>query len=66
MLSSGDTFLHPFEDNESDSETTQFFLMGEIERNEIEAEFEKLTYKIRDQIDLIDKRNVPTKKKLPD
>jgi len=37
LLSSGDTFLCSFEDNESDSETTEFSLMGERERNQIEA-----------------------------
>jgi len=39
LLSSGDTFLHPFEDDESDSETTEFSLMGEKERYQIEAEW---------------------------
>lgn len=31
LLSFGDTFLCSFEDNESDSETTKFALMGERE-----------------------------------
>ena len=42
LLSHGDTFLHPFEDYESDSETTEFALMGEQERYQIEAEFKRL------------------------
>jgi len=54
LLSSGDTFLHPFEDDESDSEETA--LMGEKERYQIEVEFKRLTDKIRDQQDLLDKR----------
>ena len=49
LLSSSDTFLHQFEDDESDSETTEFSLMGEKERYQIEAEFKRLTDKIRDQ-----------------
>ena len=56
LLSSGDTFLHPFEDDESDSETTKFSLMGEEERYQIEVEFKRFTNKIRDQEDLLDKR----------
>ena len=32
LLPSGDTFIHPLEDDESDSETTEFVLMGEQER----------------------------------
>lgn len=55
LLSSGDTFLHPFEDDESDRETTKFSLMGEEERYQIEAEFKRLMDKIRDQQDLLDK-----------
>ena len=46
MLSSGDTLLYSFEDNECDSETTEFYLMGERERNQIEAKFKNLTNKI--------------------
>ena len=56
LLSSGDTFICSFEDNECDSETNEFSLMGETERNQIEAEFKNLTDTIRDQKDLIDKR----------
>jgi hypothetical protein len=37
LLSSGDTFLCSLEDNESDRKTTEFSLMGERERNQIEA-----------------------------
>jgi len=37
FLSSDDSFLCPFEDDESDSETTEFALMGEKERYQIEA-----------------------------
>lgn len=61
LLSSGDTFLHPFEDDESDSETTKFSLMGEEERYQIEAELKRLTEKIRDQQDLLDKRECASK-----
>ena len=49
LLYSGDTFIHPFEDDESDNETTEFSLMGEQERYQIEAKFKRLTDKIRDQ-----------------
>ena len=56
MLTSGNTFLCPFEDDESDSETTEFSLMGEQERYRIEVVFERLTDKIRDQQDLLNKR----------
>jgi len=64
LLSSGDTFLHPFEDDESDSETTEFSLMGEIERYQIEAEFKRLTDKIRDQQDLLNKRECISKEEV--
>jgi len=37
LLSSGDTFPYSFEDDESDNETTEFALMGERERYQIEA-----------------------------
>jgi len=56
LLSSSDTFNHPFEDYESDSETTKFALMGEEERYQIEEEFKRLIDKIIDQQDLLDKR----------
>lgn len=39
LLSSGDTFLCSFEDNECDGETNKFSLMGEREINQIEMEF---------------------------
>jgi len=63
-LSYGDTFLCSFEDNESDSETNEFSLMGERERNQIEAEFKKLTDTIRDQKYLIDKRECAYKEEV--
>jgi len=56
LLSSDDTFLYSFQDNECDSETIEFSLTGERERNQIEAELKILTDIIRDQKDLIDKR----------
>ena len=56
LLSSSDTFIHPFEDDESDNETTEIALMGEQEIYQIEAEFKRLTDKIRDQRDLLNKR----------
>lgn len=56
LLSSGNTFIHPFEDDESDRETTEFSLIGEQERYQIEAEFKRLIEKIRYQQDLLNKR----------
>lgn len=53
LLSSGDTGIYPFGKYESDSETTEFALMGEQERYQIEEEFKRLTDKIRDQEDLL-------------
>jgi len=64
LLSSGDTFLCSLEDNESDNETTEFSLIGERERNQIEAEFKRLTDKIKDQKDLIDKREFSYKEEV--
>ena len=64
LLSYGDTFIHPFEDDESDSETTEFSPMGERERNKIEAEFTKLIDTIRDQKDLINKRECSYKEEV--
>jgi len=61
FLSSGDTFLHPFEDDESDSKTTELALMGEDERYQIETELKRLTDKIKDQQDLLDKRECASK-----
>jgi len=60
----GDTFLHPFENDESDSETTEFSLMGEKERYQIEAEFKRLTDKIRDQQDVLHKRECVSKEEV--
>ena len=56
FLSFGDTGIYPFENDESDSETTEFSFMGEQERYQIEVEFKRLTDKIRDQQDLLNKR----------
>lgn len=64
LLSSGDTFLFSFEDNESDNETTEFSLMGERERNQVETGFKKLTETIRDWKDLIDKRECAYKEEV--
>jgi len=61
LFSYGDTFLYPFEDDESDSETTKFPLMGEEERYQIEVEFKRLMEKIRAQQDLLDKRECASK-----
>ena len=58
LLSSGDTFLFPFDDDESDNETIEFALMGERERYQIEVEFRD---KIRDQQDLLDNRECASK-----
>lgn len=58
IFSFGDSFLYScnIQDNECDSETTEFSLMGESERNLIEVEVKRLTDKIRDQQYLFDKR----------
>ena len=56
LLSSGDTVIYPFEDDESGNETTEFALMGEQERYQIEVEFKRLTDTIREQQDLLNKR----------
>jgi len=61
LLYSGDTFLCPFEDDESDNETTEFSLMGERERYQIETKFKSFTEKIRDQKDLLEKRECASK-----
>ena len=61
LLSSSDTVFYPFEGDESDNETTEFSLMGEQERYQIEAEFKRLTDKIRDQQDLLHKRECASK-----
>ena len=49
--------IYPCGKDESDSETTEFALMGEQERYQIEAEFKRLSDKIRDQQDLLNKRD---------
>ena len=56
ILSSDVPTIFPFGRDESDSETTEFALMGEQERYQIEAEFKRLTDKIRDQQDLLNKK----------
>ena len=56
VLSSDVPAIFPCERDESDSETTEFAVMGEHERYQIEAEFKRLTDKIRDQQDLLNKR----------
>ena len=56
LLSSDVLAIYPFGKDESDSETTEFALMGEQERYQIEAEFKRLSDKIRDQKDLLNKR----------
>ena len=56
VLSSNIPPIFPCERDGSDSETTELALMGEQERYQIEAEFKRLTDKIRDQQDLLNKR----------
>ena len=56
LLSSDVPAIYPYGKDESDSETTEFSFMGEQERYQIEAEFKRLTDKIRDQQDLLNKR----------
>src|SRR5271168_495947 len=56
FLSSDVPTIFPFGKDESDSETTEFSLMGEQERYQIEAKFKRLSDKIRDQQDLLNKR----------
>lgn len=64
LLSSSDTFLHPFEDDESNSKTTKLSPMGEDERYEIETKFKGLTEKIKHQRDLLDKRECASKEEV--
>ena len=56
VVSSDVPAIFPCERDESDSETTELALMGEQERYQIEAEFKRLLDKIRDQQDLLNKR----------
>ena len=56
VLSSDVPAIFPCERDESDSETIELAPMGEQERYQIEAEFKRLTDKIRDQQDLLNKR----------
>ena len=63
LLSSRD--IYPSIDDECDGEITEFSLMGEKERCQIEVVFKGLTDKIRDQQDLLNKRECASKKKLP-
>ena len=53
LLSSDVPTILPFGKDESDSETTEFALMGEQERYQIEAEFNRLTNKISEQEKLL-------------
>ena len=53
--------IYPFGKDESDSETTEFSLMGEQESYQIEARFKRLSDKIRDQQDLLNKRECDLK-----
>ena len=64
ILSSDVPAIFPFGRDESDSETTEFSLMGEQERYQIEAEFKRLTDKIRDQQDLLNKRECAFKEEV--
>ena len=56
VLSTDVPDLFPCERDGSDSETIELALMGEQERYQIEAELKRLTDKIRDQQDLLNKR----------
>ena len=56
VLSSDVPAIFPCERDGSDSETIELSLMDEQERYQIEAEFKRLTDKIRDQQDLLNKR----------
>jgi len=53
LLSSDVPTIYPFEGDVSDNETTECALMGEQEGYQIEAEFKRLTDKIRDKEDLL-------------
>jgi len=53
LLSSNVPTIYPSEGDVSDNETTECALMGEQEGYQIEAEFKRLTKKIRDQEDLL-------------
>ena len=61
LLSSDVLAIFPYGRDESDSKTTELALMGEEERYQIEAEFKRLTDKIRDQQDLLNKRESDSK-----
>ena len=64
MLSTDVPDLFPCERDGSDSETIELALMDEQERYQIEAEFKRLTDKIRDQQDLLNKRECDFKAQL--
>jgi len=53
VLSSNVPAIYPCGKDESDSEPSEFALMGEQERYQIEAEFKSLKNKIRTQEDLL-------------
>ena len=60
VVSSDVPAIFPCEGDESDSETTELALMGEQERYQIEAEFKRLSDIIKDQQDLLNKRECET------
>lgn len=60
VLSSDVPSIFPFGREDSDSETTELALMGEQERYQIEAESKRLSDIIKDQQDLLNKRECET------
>ena len=56
--------IFPCESDGSDSETTEHAFMGEQEKYQIEAVFRRLTDKVKDQQDLLNKRECAFKEEV--
>ena len=64
VLSSDVPAIFPCESDGSDSETTEHAFMGEQEKYQIEALFRRLTDKVKDQQDLLNKRECAFKEEV--
>ena len=64
VLSSDVLAIFPCESDGSDSETTEHAFMGEQEKYQIEAVFRRLTDKVKDQQDLLNKRECAFKEEV--
>jgi len=64
VLSSDVPAIFPCESDGSDSETTEHAFMGEQEKYQIEAVFRRLTDKVKDQQDLLNKRECAFKEEV--